>query len=787
MKTAGRLILFTIISIVTVMGVLRLRFDTDLTSVMPPEVAQVEAVKSFNQYFQDDQHVAIWLQTKEDKVYAEDATDLAEYLMEHLGAVVVYSADIGHDPLQYAKDVAKVWALSPPALVNDFTETVTSESQTRTNLSTLKEEIRSSITSGLAIKRSYDPLGFMRHPGLERLSQADYSFVSDDGKSRFLLVKQPSIDPQSGYAEDLAWLDRLRAALNEWNGEYDNAFRFGLTGGPVYNAEVGTGMQKDLLGTLGITLALISALFLILQRSLGQLLMLAGVAATTFFLTLGIAGWFIPSLNVLSMGFGAILLGLVIDYAVVLLREANHFEPERRAIRKGMRGSILWAALTTSLVFSVLLLSSFPGVQQLGLLILIGLTAGAFVTLYAVPWYIELVKPKRGIVLTRPARQGTRILFAPLLILLTGLVVFLFKGSPPFSFSLAALQPKSSEASTVQSDLSKHFSSWSDLRTVVFAHAENPQALSEKLQIAETAAYGLEDQGLFSAVQLPSQLIPQPDSYSQNLVHLKSILDHWDQLTKIAEEEGFTSKALQYDHVIAKTFAELPESYEEFQALHTSNSITKSMIAHDQGRTYFRGNVTLSEPLTPEALAQMSALNQDDIIMTGWGTLGATLEPIVKRDFRSIFLPSALIILLALAFVFRNWREAVLVLFTLLTALVSTNALMTLFGLQWNFLNVIAFPLIIGVGIDYSIHLIFAMRRQGAIQQSVWQGVGLAITFCGLSSVIGFGSLSFAQNDVLRSLGQICAIGVSITMTLTLLITPPVWRAWCNRSTRHSK
>jgi len=119
------------------------------------------------------------------------------------------------------------------------------------------------------------------------------------------------------------------------------------------------------------------------------------------------------------------------------------------------------------------------------------------------------------------------------------------------------------------------------------------------------------------------------------------------------------------------------------------------------------------------------------------------------------------------------------VLLILLASLASLNAIMVLTGLSWNLLNGIAFPLLVGLGIDYGIHLIFALRRQRIKPKSLWRGVGLGIAFCGMSSAIGFGSLGLASNELLKSLGTISVIGIAFTSALSLLVIPPAWRALC--------
>ena len=109
-------------------------------------------------------------------------------------------------------------------------------------------------------------------------------------------------------------------------------------------------------------------------------------------------------------------------------------------------------------------------------------------------------------------------------------------------------------------------------------------------------------------------------------------------------------------------------------------------------------------------------------------------------------------------------------------ALALVNSYVALTGSSWNFLSGMAIPLIVGTGIDYSIHLIFALRRSGGNFAKVWNGVGKAICFCGLSTAIGFGSLLFASNEMLRSMGLLCSLGVLLTTFLSVLVVPGLWK-----------
>ena len=89
--------------------------------------------------------------------------------------------------------------------------------------------------------------------------------------------------------------------------------------------------------------------------------------------TLALGGLIFGAVNVISMGFAAILLGLAVDYAVVHYQEALA-QPKLSIpeIRRAIAPSIFWAAFTTISAFLVLNFGGLPGLAQLGSLVGIG-------------------------------------------------------------------------------------------------------------------------------------------------------------------------------------------------------------------------------------------------------------------------------------------------------------------------------------------------------------------------------------------------------------------------------
>ncbi|MEO8613793.1 MAG: MMPL family transporter, partial [Luteolibacter sp.] len=125
--------------------------------------------------------------------------------------------------------------------------------------------------------------------------------------------------------------------------------------------------------------------------------------------------------------------------------------------------------------------------------------------------------------------------------------------------------------------------------------------------------------------------------------------------------------------------------------------------------------------------------------------------------------------------IFRRASDVVLALFAMVVCTVILLAIMSVTGLKWNFVNLMATPLLLGTGIDYAIHVTLSLRRTHGDYQELWQGTGKALLFCGASNVIGFGSLVFSSSDALVSLGIVSVIGIVLSMGVSIFLLPG-WR-----------
>ena len=756
-------LIFGVVLLISISGLNRLSFATDVLEILPDGIPEVEALQVFREYFDDD-HRVILLLKHDDEIFEEDVAELADHLKRSLPeARIQYQTRFDDDPEGFAKSLARLWADSDPIQVERFTNRLRDPAKLQALFVEAKDKIALSLDQGEATMAAYDPLGFLTHPTMTQLQENSFDYQSDDG--RFWLLMIANTDLGLEYREHAKWVNQIRESANNWKSE---GFTYTLTGGPVFSSEIGSGMEKDMSGTIAMTSVIVGILFLLTQRSFVQLLVLGAILGLVFLITLGLAGWVYGTLNLVSVGFAAILLGLVIDYGVVIARESSSGQSPA-SLRREMAPGILWAALTTAVVFGILMLSTFKGVQQLGGVVLMGLVVGAVICLWLMPLALERFPRKQPCQLLRPPFPGVRLALAFLLVLLIGSAgVFVSLGQPEIEFDVSMVEPEVSEAAQTLEIMQNQFPAFSRRNLSLVAKGETVNEVRDSLKVAEAKINQLKEAGLITKSEWPVEVLPDRDARKTNAEVWNEIsLSSQVILTKM-ERAGFNEKGRALDSLVLKNLADISDELDPFAR----------QFYHEEG--FFSGRIQLKEIVTAETAKDLQVLNTDDVTVSGWEMLRLLLLKRVKDDLYLLFIPATLVLLFALILVFRSWKDAVLTAGVLVTVLLLVNALVVVAGKPWNFLSSMAIPLIVGTGIDYSIHLIFALRRSHGDLAKVWNGVGKGIFFCGLSTVVGFGSLCFASNETLQSMGFFCGIGVLLTMTLSVLVVPTLW-VWGHR------
>jgi lauroyl/myristoyl acyltransferase len=510
--------------------------------------------------------------------------------------------------------------------------------------------------------------------------------------------------------------------------------------------------------------------------------------------TLALGGLFLGAINVVSMGFAAILLGLAVDYAVVHYQEALAYPklsvPE---IRRAIAPSIFWAAMTTISAFLVLNFGGLPGLAQLGSLVGIGVALSALVMImfFLPPLFPDRMVPRLSPSATfdktptaepvHPLRR--KLVFAATAALVLFCAIVLSFGWPRMDASTHAMEPRQSEAYAALNAIKDNLSQKKEPLWMVISGRDETQ-VARRLAAVKPALDNAVAKHLLTGFTLPDALWPRPEMQFSNRPLLRRLVAEAGIMRATALTNGFTEDALGLNGKIMDTWrAALSETNVFWPSNSASRWIFEKIAAHDTNGFFAAAFLyPTTESLDAAALAKAGQpLPEEGVWLSSWSLLGQTVLDEVERNLWKVVLPMVALVLLSLWLAFGRMTEICLSLGILLLSGFCLLSVMKLAGWSWNVLNLMALPLLLGTGVDYSLFMQLALRRHGGSLEAARHSVGRALLLCGGTAVAGFGSLGFSSNAGMASLGQVCAAGLAGNMLISIFLLPVWWKVVTSR------
>ncbi|MBQ9410536.1 MAG: MMPL family transporter, partial [Bacteroidales bacterium] len=153
---------------------------------------------------------------------------------------------------------------------------------------------------------------------------------------------------------------------------------------------------------------------------------------------------------------------------------------------------------------------------------------------------------------------------------------------------------------------------------------------------------------------------------------------------------------------------------------------------------------------------------------------------IVHDDFNTTVWISSLFVLLVLLISFKNIWIALIAFFPMFISWFVMQGFMSLFGLQFNLINIVIATFIYGIGVDYSIFVMEGLLREARTgERDMLEFHKVAIFYSAAVLVIVVSSLIFAKHPSLHSIGIITLIGMASTILITYSLQPWAFRILC--------
>src|SRR3989440_8011677 len=518
--------------------ILRLRLDTEVLNLLPGGFESVEGLKVYNRDFVQVRDLTFALVCQPNDV--DKLEEFAPQFAERLRSQPWCRRVLAGVPMETPEGVRDLQSIAVPLLLNlepaafDETLALPKPPKIQERLHRLHEEIEAGSPRP-QIELGLDPLGVVA-PALKPFAgnasiEEDQPLTSPDRTMRVFLTvtNQPGIgafDCQKLMREVKAF---QQIAHEGWEG---GPLQILVTGRSAYVAEISLSMRHDIIITLLGSILLVSGVFYAGFRRWLPLLGM-GISLLLCCLVALAAGLLIfGELNMVTVGFCAILIGLGVDFAILVFgryqQARDDGEDHPVAVGEAVKGlgqAIFFGALTTAVGFLALMLAGSRGFTQLGVLIALGIAlAGIFMlTVFFLflprktpgpghDWMFTLVKRYVRWAVLHPGRM-LRI-SAPLLLLLSAVALV---PKPPLIFdaSTHSMEPKRSDAGyALKTIMEKMPTRWEPVIGMV--QAKDPQQLHDYWQ--KIAAHWTEVQaaGKIKGFSTPAALALSPAHLQTN-------------------------------------------------------------------------------------------------------------------------------------------------------------------------------------------------------------------------------------------------------------------------------
>jgi len=549
--------------------------------------------------------------------------------------------------------------------------------------------------------------------------------------------------------------------------------------------------------------------------------LLVGLFFTACFATVAIG-----YLNIISIAFAVLFIGLGIDFAIhFALRyqeEANKGIGNRLAIYntvQGIGGALAICTGTTALAFFAFSPTSFVGMSQLGIISGTGMFISFFTTFTVMPAMLTLVagRSKRVPRKKAPAWGMSAYIRHGVSGLVIGLGLAALFLAPEVKFDGDPLNLKDPATESVQAfnDLVDNEDDTPYAAQMLVTSRAEIEALKER--VAEVEGVG-EVVSIFSFVpdrqghkrtvlktaadKMPTKVSEgrRAPSDAQRLSALKQLRTGLGRLGDADVPDNVVAAAKRAEAALGRFETTKDEDAEAFGGLETGlferlkpalDDINKTLkVAHvelenlpeDLRRRYIAPDGRYLVEIYPDKPVKgdkgMRAFVKiiDDALDESTGNV----EQIIKSaDVVSLAMIAATalaggLITVVLMIGFGRALDVLLVLFPIALAGSLTIGAMVALDIPFNFANVIVLPLLIGLGVDSGIHLVSRAREDGARVKLLATSTPKAVALSALTTIGSFGSLSLSSHLGMASMGLLLTVSVVMTMVCTLIVLPSI-------------
>ncbi|WP_295446767.1 MMPL family transporter [uncultured Thiodictyon sp.] len=561
--------------------------------------------------------------------------------------------------------------------------------------------------------------------------------------------------------------------------------RLALTGPGPFSVAARATIRHEVLSLSGLGSLIIIALLLLVYRSpmallLGLLPVLSGAVVSIAVVNLAFG-----MVHGLTLGFGIALIGEAVDYSTYLLMQSERTNGATGATgttpsaSQGHWNTAFWptiriGVLTSVIGFASMLFSSFPGLSQLGLFAITGLTTAALVTRFVLPPLLPSGLRVRDVTafgrrLQTGVERAGRLRLPVLVLFVAACSVLLVKHDGLWNRELSALNPVSGAEQALDMAMRADLGAPDVRYLVVVTAADREAALAASEGVAVTLAR-LQAAGIILGFESPATYLPSQAVQRQRQWSLPS-----DAELRRRFNMAIAGLPLRPDRFepffadVAKARSQATLTPEDLQGTSLAEGVD-AMLMPSRGRWSALLPLRVAGTARLDAQAMRLALAQTGLADVYFIDLKGASDHLYEGYLHEAIALSlaGLAAILGLLFVTTRSPGRVLrIAAPLVVAVAVTVAGLVLAGQQLTILHLVGMLLVVAIGSNYALFF-----DQGAVEGGMSARVLASLVVAVGTTVAGFGILGFSTVPVLKAVGCTVGPGAMLALAFSAILTP---------------
>lgn len=615
-------------------------------------------------------------------------------------------------------------------------------------------------------------------------SQSNISYLEDLFEVYAELIA--TMNPASYHPEmEVQFGGRLKRHLNELESIMDDVFNSFATGftGVVLLVIFYFFLKKYLNYRKGRKELLHYSFWAHLLRAPVPILVIGIPLLISLIWTFGITYAVLGTLNTMTSVLFVILFGLGIDYGIHYYARYIEMRSSGQEVSEALLNAyertgaaIIVSAITTASALFVLIFADFRGFSEFGFISGTGILLALFSMLFIMPSLLTIFEKMNWILLTERSEENgkvrkikrypySRVII--ILSLLLSVVVFFNVNNLEFEYEFGELEPEFPEYREFR-EFTRGVDE-SERRNPAYIIADSNEDVFEILDILRERKETNPDTMIDHVEAIQERFPPYEDMAQRKLMYISEIrallqnpfiVDQEDEDLDILRRASQTTRPLTQNQIpefLLNRFLTREGEIGRFIIIYPTEGLSdgrKSMAFKDEvgrveltsGKVYHAGSTSI---------------------------VAAEMLDLMIEESPYMVAATFIVVFFFMLYSFRSFRWALMAMIPLVVGFIFLFGIMSLFGLKFNFYNLVVLPAILGIGCDNGVHIAHRYRDEG--KNSMWDvlsSTGQHITIGSFTTILGFAGLLFTVHPGLQSIGILAVIGIGMTLFTALTFLP---------------